>query len=212
DELPKYHNLIQEASGQFEGQLKIKCGIEADFIPGFEKQTAQILQGYPYDYVIGSVHFINGWGFDNPVFMSKWQDFDINDVYMRYHEHLRLSAQSKLFDIMGHADLVKKFGHRPNADLSSEVKKTAAVFKQTGMVIEINTSGLRKPALEIYPKLEDLKIYRAAQVPITFGSDAHLAQDVGRDFDKALELARSAGYEEYVIFEKRQITKRVVLK
>ena len=93
----------------------------------------------------------------------------------------------------------------------NEIEENARIFKKTGVVIEINTSGLRKPANEIYPSQEHLKAYCQKGIPITFGSDAHRADDVGRDFDKGREWALAAGYKEYVMFEKRKIAKVVLL-
>jgi len=108
-------------------------------------------------------------------------------------------------------DLVKKFGHRASEDMSEEVTKTAQVFKECGVAVEINTSGVRKPAKEMYPALNDLKSYCAAGVPLTFGSDSHDPNDVGRDFDKAHQLALDAGYSEYVLFSERKIVQKVKL-
>jgi histidinol-phosphatase (PHP family) len=120
---------------------------------------------------------------------------------------LRKSAESKLFDIMGHVDLVKKFGHRATEDMTGEVEETARVFRSTGMTVEINTSGLRKPVGEIYPAASILKIYAKAGVPITFSSDSHDPQDVGRDYDKAAALAKEAGYKEYRVFKRRKVAR-----
>ncbi len=209
DELLQYYQMIEEVQSQFKGKLRIKMALEADFIPGFEAKTKKILDDYPYDYVIGSVHFIKNWGFDNPEEREKWNEQDVNQVYRDYFDLLRQSAQTKFFNIMGHVDLVKKFGHRPTEDMTKEIKKTAEVFKKCGVAVEINTSGLRKPVKEMYPSLSYLKIYCQAGVPLTFGSDAHDPKDVGKDFDKAVELAKEAGYKEYVIFEKRKIEKIV---
>ena len=112
---------------------------------------------------------------------------------------------------MAHVDLVKKFGHRPSSDMQAEVQATAEAFKADEVAIEINSSGLRKPVKEIYPDLASLKIYCAAGVPITFGSDAHAPDEVGMDFEKSAELARQAGYKEYVLFKNRRIEKTVGL-
>ena len=202
-QLPQYHRMIEEVQKKHK-DFSIKLGLEADYIPGFEAQTREILSGYPYDFVIGSVHFIDAWAFDDPDEKVKWKDKDINRVYRDYYKLLRMSAESGLYDIMGHVDLVKKFGHRPDEDMTGEVEKTAEVFKKAGVAIEINTSGLRKPVSEIYPSLSALKVYRKAGVPITFSSDSHDPADVGRDYDKAAELARQAGYPEYLVFGKRK--------
>ncbi len=211
EQLPFYHAMIEDVKKRYAKKIKVLVGIEADFLAGYEEKTKAILNSYPYDYVIGSVHFMGKWGFDDPAERKAWSEKDVNRVYRDYHELLRQAAQSKLFDYMAHVDLVKKFGHRPNADMTGEVEKTAKVFKETGMVVEINTSGLRKPVKEIYPSLDYLRIYCRAGVPLTFGSDAHDPKDVGKDFDEGLVLAKAAGYKEYCLLRNRKIAKRIKL-
>jgi len=205
DQLPEYHRLIEDVQRDFRDRITIRLGLEADFIPGFENQTQEIINGYHYDYIIGSVHFIKEWAFDNPQEINGWKNKDTDRIYVQYYEYLRCCAETRMFNIMAHVDLVKKFGHRPTKDMASEITKTAEVFKACGVAIEINTSGLRKPVKEIYPSLAALKIYCKAGVPITFGSDSHGPQEVGKDFDQAWELAKSAGYKTYVLFRGRRI-------
>ena len=208
-QLPDYYRLTEDVRKKYSSCLRIKIGIEADFIPGYEDKTKAILEDYPYDYVVGSVHFIKDWGFDNPEELERWKQENVGQVYQDYYALLRQAAQSGMFDIMAHVDLVKKFGHRSVKDLGDEVAKTAQVFKECGVAIEVNTSGLRKPVKEIYPSLDDLKIYAEAGVPLTFGSDAHSPDEVGQDFDKGLALACEAGYGEYVLFKNRKIERTV---
>lgn len=205
DQLPTYLKMIEHVQKQFAKQITVKISLEADFIPGYENKTQQIIDGYPYDYIIGSVHFIKTWGFDDPAERTSWKSKDVNQVYHDYYELLRQSAQSGKFDIIGHCDLVKKFGHRATENMFDEVKKTAKVFKETGVAIEINTAGLRKPIQEMYPSLDCLKIYCEAGIPLTFGSDAHAPQDVAKDFDKAFKLAQTAGFKEYITFKQRKV-------
>ncbi|MBF0532166.1 MAG: histidinol-phosphatase HisJ [Candidatus Omnitrophica bacterium] len=207
-ELPQYHQMIENIRAQYKGKIKIRTGIEADFLPGFETQTQALLGSYPYDYVIGSIHFIKRWGFDDPIQRQEWDNKDIDEVYREYYELLRQSAASGLFDVMGHVDVVKKFGHKPSQPMIDDVKRTAQTFKKAGVAIELNTSGLRKPVKEMYPSLWSLEIYAAAGVPLTFGSDAHKPEEVGADFDQARDLALKAGYKKYVIFQNRKIFKQ----
>ncbi len=210
-QLPEYHKMIEDVRKTYEEDIQVKIGIEADFIPGYENDTKAILENYPYDYVIGSVHYVNDWAFDHPHQIQQWEQKNVNDVYRNYYRLLRESASSGLFDIMAHVDLVKKFGHKPSEDLSDAVKETAEIFKRAGVAIEINTSGLRKPVREIYPSLKDLKIYCQSGVPCTFGSDAHSPEQVGWEFKQAVELALAAGYSEYVVFKNRKIEKTMPL-
>ncbi|MCC6759342.1 MAG: histidinol-phosphatase HisJ [Candidatus Omnitrophica bacterium] len=211
DQLPTYHKMIEDVRKQFEKKLTVKVALEADFIVGHEEDTRKFLSAYRYDYVIGSVHFIGAWGFDNPNDRTAWNGKNIDQVYRDYYKLLRLSAQSKLFDIMGHVDLVKKFGARPASDMTTEIMATAEIFKACGVAVEINTAGLRKPVNEMYPSLKALEIYCQEGIPLTFGSDAHNPKEVGADFDKALELARAAGYQEYVTFKNRKIERKIGL-
>lgn len=210
-QLPVYQHMIESVRAEFSDEITILVGIEADFIPGFEQRTKTLLDSYPYDYVIGSVHFIAEWGFDDPIQLKEWNKKDVNKVYREYYRLLRKSALSRMFNIMAHIDLVKKFDFRPTEDMNEEIEETAKVFKKTGVVVELNSSGLRKPVREIYPSPVILKILFQKGVPITFGSDAHEPGDVGRDFDKSRELALAAGYSEYAVFRNRQISKMLPL-
>ena len=211
EQLPAYHQMIQDVQRRYGSEITIKIALESDFILGFEKETKEIIDHFPYDYIIGSVHFIGDWAFDNPDILKNWQGKNINEIYRQYYDLLRKSAQSRMYDIMGHVDLPKKFGHRPTEDLTDEIVKTAKVFRECGVAVEINTAGLRKPAKEMYPSLEALKIYCQNDVPLTLGSDAHTPQDVGASFDLAYDLAKAAGYKEHLIFRKRKIERRIKL-
>jgi histidinol-phosphatase (PHP family) len=202
DELTDYVGEVMSLRKSFP-EIQIKLGIEADYVPGNESYIKEILERYPFDYVIGSVHYIGTWAFDHPGKLKEWDKKEVDLVYKEYFELLRKSARTSVFDIIGHCDLVKKFGHRPDTGLSNELNDTAQVFKEYKVAVEVNTSGLRKPVNEIYPSYEILKLYREYEIPIVFGSDAHTPDDVGRDYDRAVSLARQAGYEEFVTFENR---------
>jgi histidinol-phosphatase (PHP family) len=209
EDLPEYNAMIDDVRKRYASQISIKIGLESDFLPGYENETKSIIDSYPYDYIIGSVHFIDDWAFDDPASREYWKKYDVNEVYLKYYALLRQSAKTGLFQIIGHCDLPKKFGARPTIDLTGEIKATARVFKQTGVAVEINTAGLRKPVAEMYPAPDCLKIYQEAGVPLIFGSDAHAPQEVGKDFEKAVELAQSVGYSEYLIFKQKKIEKRI---
>jgi histidinol-phosphatase (PHP family) len=211
DELPQYHAMIEDVRKRYASQISIKIALESDFLPGYESKTKAIIDGYSYDYIIGSVHFIDDWAFDDPATREYWKKHDVNEVYRKYYALLRQSAKTGFFNIIGHCDLPKKFGARPSIDLTDEIKATAKIFKETGVAIEINTAGLRKPCAEMYPAPDCLKIYREAGVPLTFGSDAHDPVHVGNDFEKAVDLVKSVGYSEYLIFKQKKIEKRIKL-
>jgi histidinol-phosphatase (PHP family) len=181
-------------------------GIEADyFSPGEEQATKELLTQYPFDYVYGSVHFIDAWAFDDPRNMHRWQEFGVDAVYERYFEQLQHASQSGLFDIIAHTDLTKKFEQRPTKDMTTLIENTIRSYKESGVTVEINTAGLRKPVQEIYPALHIIQLLKDYDIPIVLGSDAHAPEEIGQDFALAQKVVKECGYKEVVVFEQRKI-------
>lgn len=185
-------------------EIPIRLGIEADFIPGQEEELQRILAPYPWDYVIGSVHFIGDWGFDNPAEVNRFADWDIDELYGKFFTLELLAAESGLFDIMAHIDLIKKFGHRPSKDLGALYERVAQTIAQAGVAIELSTAGVRKPVAEHYPAPALLQACHAAGVPLVLSSDAHRPSEVGWGFATAAAIARQTGWTELAYFEGRQ--------
>jgi histidinol-phosphatase (PHP family) len=202
EELDDYIAEIEALKTQFPGII-IKTGIEADYFPGYEQATRDLLSRYPFDYVIGSVHFIEGWGFDDSRYIDGYKTRDIFDIYKAYYELLEAAARTGLFDIIGHIDLVKKYGFVPEQDVTTLVGKALGAIHDAGMCVEINTAGLRKPVGEIYPGSEILKRCFENGIPITFGSDAHAPGEVGMAFERACAVAGQAGYDMFATFAGR---------
>ncbi len=203
EDLPLYVERVRQLQAANPG-FPVRLGIEADYIVQHLDDVAKALASYPFDYVYGSVHFIGDWGIDQSRFKYEFERRDINEVYEVYFEHVAAAARTGLFDIMTHLDVVKKYGHRPTKDMTAVYDGVGGVLAKSNVAIELNSSGLRRPVREIYPGLELLKIMRAHAVPITFGSDAHNPDQVGRDFSLLLRHARAAGYTDYVTFAGRE--------
>jgi len=191
---------------KYKNTVAVKFAVEGDFFPGTEQWVKDFNSHEEFDYVIGSVHYLGEWGFDNPVFVHKYEERNIDEVYNQYYDHIKRSAAAKLFDIIGHCDLVKKFGHRPSKDMEEILREVFKVVKSADIAVEINTSGLRKPAKEVYPSEQILKILHEYRIPLTLGSDAHTPTDVGRDFDIAQQLVEKYGGGKISLFTKRQRT------
>ena len=176
----------------------VKLGLEVDYVPGREDETRKLLAPYPWDYLLGSVHFVDGFGVDGEP--KLLDEVGVEEAWSRYFETLAAAARSGLFDSLSHPDLVKIFGERAAAFDYAEV---ADAIAQTGIAVEVSTAGLRKPVRELYPHPDLLAACRERDVPVTLGSDAHSPDVVGRDFDRARELMRAAGYETVTVFERR---------
>jgi histidinol-phosphatase (PHP family) len=206
-DLPDYVAEVQALKADFPGYVLL--GVEADFRPHTVTEVGDLLDAYPFDYVIGSVHFLEDWAFDDPRFVSEYADREIDEVWVQYFQLLGDAAESGLFSIMGHLDLVKKFGYRPTRSLDRELDHVVDRVARSGVLVEINTAGLHKPIGEAYPDPDILRRLCEADVPITFGSDAHLPEHVGRDFEHAVKLARDAGYTEFAALEESAEDSRV---
>jgi histidinol-phosphatase (PHP family) len=177
-------------------ELRVLLGGEADYLPEAADEILGTLADYPFDYVLCSVHFVDGFGFieKRSATAAGWRDVD--RIWRRYWETLVEAIQTGAFDVVAHLDLPKKWGYRPATDMSALEDAALAAVAAAGMAIEINTSGLdRHPAAEMYPAPSLLRRARLAGIPLTFGSDAHRAVEVGSQFEAAFDEARAAGYE-----------------
>ncbi len=201
----KYEKSIQAAKERYKDKIEILTGYEVDFLPNYLED--RILNA-DVDYLIGSIHFLpqDGlWGFDNPEFIGKWKNIDVDEVYENYFEAVEAMAKSGLFQIVGHLDLIKVFGHRPKKDVRSLAKSALQAIKRSNMVVEISSAGLRKPVGEPYPSKELLEVVYELDIPITFASDAHAPEQVGFKQEELYALAKSIGFTKQAIFYKKDI-------
>jgi histidinol-phosphatase (PHP family) len=208
DQLDEFVEKVRKAQREFP-QLTIRLALEVDYLPGHEDWIKQLAARHPWDYFIGSVHYVSDdWAVDSPYKLSEWRHRDTFEVWSVYFDRLTMAAKSGLFEIIGHADLPKKFGHRPTQDCAPLYDKFLTAAKLHNCAIELNTAGLRKDCREIYPSRQILEMAFAKEVPITFGSDAHAPEEVGMNFNEAFTLARSVGYNTSLQFQQRQRTVR----
>lgn len=205
DELQAYLADIraQAVVAAVQGGPEVLAGVEADWLPQHVEWTREMLAGLDVDVVLGSVHFLDDWAFDDPSLQDRYRDWDLDALWDRYFSELAAAARSGLFDVMAHPDLVKKFGRIPDSDQSARYEMAAAAIQEAGCAVEVSTGGLRKPVGQIYPTLEFLRICHRRGIPATMGSDAHSPVEVGHRFDEAVALLREAGYESLVVYRER---------
>jgi histidinol-phosphatase (PHP family) len=183
--------------------LPVLLGLEVDFFPESIDEVAAFLEPYPWDFLIGSVHWVGGWSIDHG---DVAYEFDRRGVERAWEEYFELEtelAASGAVDVLAHADVVKKHGFRPAVEPRHLYRAVAEAASASGTAVELNTNGLNMAAAEIYPSPAFLAAFFEAGVPITFGSDAHVPQRVAESFDAAADLARATGYAGRVRFSGR---------
>ncbi len=205
-DLPRYLDMLQEARGQCP-EITIRQGLECDYIAGQETWIELLAGKAPWDYLIGSVHYIApGWAVDDPQYIGRFTERPVEEIWALYWRAYEQCIRSGLFDFVAHPDLVKKFGHKPAGDLRKYYEPSIKALAEKKIAVEINTAGLRKPVGELYPAREFLGMAHAAGVPLAINSDAHAPGEVGANFAEAAALAKEVGYTQTVRFHKRKRT------
>lgn len=186
--------------------LPVLLGLEVDFFPDTIDVVLQLLNSYPFDFLIGSVHWVGGWTIDHGDVVDEFEARGVEQAYADYFEWETALAASGTVDVLAHADVVKKRGHRlatPPLDLYEGVAMAAAA---SNTAVEVSSAGLYKAVGEMYPAPEFLAAFYDAGVPITLASDAHASEDAGRGHNEVVAAARTAGYTHRLRFEQRSAT------
>ncbi|MGI6285458.1 histidinol-phosphatase HisJ family protein [Neomoorella humiferrea] len=178
--------------------MPVRAGLEIDFRP--EKDHRRELAGRPWDYLIGSVHAIGNWDFDRPGQEDGFNAWDIDELYTVYFNLVAQAASTGLFQIIGHLDLIKIYGHRPRKSVLTLAEPALKAVAASGAALEVNTAGLFKPVGEIYPAAEILERAFSLNIPVTIGSDAHAPGEVARERERARQLLRRIGYTSLATF------------
>jgi histidinol-phosphatase (PHP family) len=200
DDLDEYCGFVRE-------HTDLRLGIEADFVPGGEDRMANLLQARDFDYVVGSVHFLREEAIDMDDYSVWDRGHSPEEIWRRYFQTLGEAARSGLFDILAHPDLVKVWGRDrpvPDGDLRRYYELALEGIVESGIAVEVSTAGLRKPTRELYPAEAFLAMCVDAGAPVALSSDAHRPEDVGADYDRALELLERVGVDELCVFERRE--------
>ncbi|PZA08581.1 MULTISPECIES: histidinol-phosphatase [unclassified Meiothermus] len=199
EQLPIYHAMLEQAREQA-GDFYVGIGLEADYHPGTEGFVRRMVAGYPYDYVIGSVHYIGAWPFDNPAFAAEFDERELREVYREYFRLVAQAARSGLYHSIGHLDLPKKFGHIPAEGYLDLAEEALQVIAGEGLTLDVNTAGWRKRVGELYPSPALLERARELGIPVVLGSDAHAPGEVAHRFAEAVSVLKQAGYAQALVF------------
>ncbi len=201
--LERYVEVVLDAKAR---GLPVKLGLEVDFVPGTEGAVRDLLAGIPFDYLVGSIHWIGAWNFmrDNAP-----AEFARRGAQRAFEEYFALEAQlaaSGLGDVLAHADVITRHRIRPAGGLGPLYQPVVQAAAASGTAVEVSSAGLRHDIGQVYPAPEFLAQFHAAGVPITLASDAHRAEDAGWGHDEVVAAARAAGYREQLRFVARTRT------
>ncbi len=201
DDMSRYESMVSDVRKKYRDKIEVLFAYEVDYLPGHMDE--RVLNA-DVDYLIGSVHFIDGWGFDNPEFIGRYEHEDINHIWNAYFKLIEDMANTRLFDIVGHLDLIKVFKFMPTQPIEQIAGKALQAIKDADMALEVNVAGYRKPVEEAYPSKALLQMAYELDIPVTFGSDAHKPEQVGLYYQQATDFARSVGYNECALYRNRQ--------
>ena len=198
-DMKRYEQSIRDLNKQYK-DIEILLGYEVDFLPNY--MDKRVLNAN-VDYLIGSVHFINGWGFDNPEFIGEYQNRDIDKIWEEYFEAVEKMAKSDLFDIVGHIDLIKVFKYLPKKEIKLIVKDAIKEIKKADMTVELNMAGYKKPINELYPSTDILEMIQEYDIPVTFGSDAHKPEEICKYEDRLKDVLERFDFKKCAVFKNR---------
>jgi histidinol-phosphatase (PHP family) len=199
DDLDEYCGFVRSTP--------LRLGVEADFIPGAEDRIRNLLEARDFDYVVGSVHFVGDVAVDHPDYDAWGTTGDPDRVWGAYFHTLAEAARSGLFDVLAHPDLVKVWGPErpwPDRDPRFYYEPAVEAVAETGIAVEVSTAGLRKPVGELYPSRGLAEMLVDAGASFALSSDAHLPEQVGYEYERALKLLHDLGVGEICVFERRE--------
>ena len=201
DRLPDYTEHLLRLKNKHP-EIAVRIGLELDYLPGKEKETIAIIETFPFDFIIGSVHYLGDESVDlGPEFyIGK----DIGEIYENYFNLVCEAASTGFYDIIGHADLVRIHRFRPEEDISHLYGMLASAFEIHDVAFELNTNGRNKPLHDFYPDRKYLSLFARHGVPVCVNSDAHYPERIGQFFDEAYELLKQAGYTGMAAFKNRE--------
>lgn len=198
--LERYVRAVTDAKAD---GLPVLLGLEVDFFPESIDAVLELISPYPWDYLIGSVHWIGGWAIDASHSLFEFERRGVSTAWAQYFELERQLAASGVVDVLAHVDVIKKYGLRPERDPSDWYEEVVEAACATDTAVEVSSQGLRNPAEEVYPAPRFLARFHEAGVPITLASDAHRPTEAAWGHDAVEAAARAAGYATRLRFERR---------
>lgn len=206
EELPRYVEAVHALKERYRDRIEVLLGLEADYVPGHEETLTELLETYPFDVVLGSVHWLDGWWVDAPSSLPRYRQgqAEVDRIWDEYATAVIGAASSALFDVLSHLDLPKKFGFRPSRPFAGRQTEIVEAVAATRCAVELSSAGRRKVVGEDYPSSELIAALAARGVQFVLSSDAHAPLEVGWGFGELVTAACAAGVEKTLFFRRRQ--------
>lgn len=205
EELPRYVEECLSLQEKYKDQIAVRVGLEGDYIEGCEEKIEAIVNAYPWDYVIGSVHFLGKWDVTDFRQVHQWEGRNVTDAYEQYFDAIRKAAATGFYDYIGHIDAIKRFApSRPDEDVTALEDAALQAVKKHDIAFELNAAGIYAPCKEMYPSLQILERAKAYNIPVTYGSDAHHPDKVGQKGAEAQTMLKNVGYTHLATFQGRK--------
>ena len=194
-DLDRYVEIVVAAK---RAGLPVVAGLEVDYYPGQMENVSALLDGYPFDVLLGSIHWLGTWMFDivsSPEQMEQWDVRGDAAAWRAYAQAIEEMAGSGACDVLAHPDLVKVTGRPVATAIVDEVEdRIADAAASCGLAAEISSAGLHKPVAEAYPSASLLDRFHRRGVPVTTASDTHGITRVADAAPHLHSMASAAGY------------------
>ena len=203
-EFPNYVEEVLRLKERYADRIEVLLGVESDFFPEHAELYDSVYRRYPFDYIIGSVHQVDGRSIFN---RKRWEGLTEAQkvaVKERYYGLIARSARSRMFDILGHIDAMK--GYYPAfSDIPTRaVDDTLKLIAECDIAIEVNTSGKTKEVGGWYPSDDMLERALHYGVMVTFGSDAHTPERVTDDWEEVRARLKEIGFKKWCFYRRRR--------
>jgi histidinol-phosphatase (PHP family) len=201
--LERYVDVVLSAKDE---GFPVLLGLEVDFFPETIDAVLEFLEPYPFDILVGSVHWIGGWGFDKPHGFDEWDRRGHRTVYEQYFDLAAELVGTGKLDVLAHPDRVKMRGHRLPSEPIDLYEKLVTAAQAGGTAMELNSGGLRHPVEEAYSTPTMLRMFADGGLGLTLGSDGHMPDGTAWRFDELTSMAVAAGFTHTVTFRRRQLS------
>lgn len=199
DRFGGYVETIDRLKTAYRNDLPILLGVEVEYLPDEEDYVREFLTRFTFDYVVGSVHFVAGIGFD---YSKEWYDRAVavcggyEKLAIEYYRNVRSLLEMGISDVLGHLDLINIFAPGPitGGGVAEAEDETLAVARERGVILDVNGRGLIKACRQVYPRVELLRKACRMGIPATFGDDSHAPGEVGARLEEVRAVMRTAGY------------------